>query len=308
MKNVSVLMSVFNEKPEWLAASVASILNQTYPDFEFIIIVDNPDADAALKKYFAEVQSRDDRVHVHYNRRNLGLARSLNVALELSSGPVIARMDADDISLPDRFQKELDALEQMQADVVSCQRILINETGEEIGRSALAVRPAEKTLPVSNCICHPGAMIRRSALESVGGYRDFRKSQDYDLWLRMQSAGFTFHIINEYLLQYRVRESSLSLENPLQRYYITKYQKKLYRERLKHGTDSFSKANLHRYLRSKKINGRKNRRYTEAREWTKIALDQYRKQDRFFFIHLLKAFFLYPEVACDALEAFLKYR
>ena len=101
---VSVLMSVYSEPKEWLISSINSILNQSFSDFEFIIINDNPtrSINSIVLNYFAIT---DSRVKIFENKSNIGLTKSLNKGLKLTEGKYIARMDADDISLPDRFFK-----------------------------------------------------------------------------------------------------------------------------------------------------------------------------------------------------------
>ena len=94
---ISVIMSVYNERLEWLQAAVNSILNQTYSDFEYIIIIDNPDLNEDAVSFLKEIARADSRVHLHFNEKNMGLMKSLNVGIQISKGNYIARMDADDV-------------------------------------------------------------------------------------------------------------------------------------------------------------------------------------------------------------------
>src|SRR5690348_17026682 len=96
-------MSVYNEQDDWLKQSIESILNQTYQYFEFIIVLDNPNNKAA-KRLLERYQQIDNRIKLIYNEENIGLTNSLNKALEVAKGTYIARMDADDISDPRRFE------------------------------------------------------------------------------------------------------------------------------------------------------------------------------------------------------------
>ena len=102
MDKVSVIMSTYKEPIEWIQQSVDSILNQTYKNLEFIIIVDNPEY-AELVSLLNDYADSDDRISVVVNNNNIGLVKSLNKALSFCTGEYVARMDADDISLPERL-------------------------------------------------------------------------------------------------------------------------------------------------------------------------------------------------------------
>ena len=92
---ISVIMSLFNEKKIWIEQAIESILNQTYSDFEFIIVIDNPDLSNDIKKYLLTTSKNDKRIKIIYNEKNIGLAKSLNKGIDISIGKYIARMDAD---------------------------------------------------------------------------------------------------------------------------------------------------------------------------------------------------------------------
>ena len=110
MPKITVLMSIYKEPIDWMILSIDSIIEQTYKDFEFIIINDNPerlDNTKLLEKYL----KKDSRIKIVNNSENIGLTKSLNKGLAVSTGEYIARMDADDISLPTRFEKQIAFLE-----------------------------------------------------------------------------------------------------------------------------------------------------------------------------------------------------
>ena len=106
---ISVIMSVYNTNKSFLAEAIESILNQTYPNFEFIIIDDNS-TDGSLS-IIEQYMSKDDRIVLIKNKTNIGLTKSLNKGLKLAKGQYIARMDADDVSLPDRFKQQIEYME-----------------------------------------------------------------------------------------------------------------------------------------------------------------------------------------------------
>lgn len=106
MELVSVLMSVYNEPIDYIEKSVNSILRQTYRNFEFIIVVDNPSNDF-LCEYLKRIEVEHDNVHIEINDKNMGLVKSLNKGLSFCNGRYIARMDADDISDKNRIEEQV---------------------------------------------------------------------------------------------------------------------------------------------------------------------------------------------------------
>ncbi len=239
---VSVVMSVFNESIEELTESINSILSQTYSNIEFVIINDNPNNDI-VNNFLLKYKEKDSRIVVITNEENLGLALSLNKGILSSSGDIIARMDADDISDKERIEKEVNLMNENGYDMVSSNCDNIDVDGVVVGRRnamPTADNDIKKILPLANFICHPSVLIKRSVLECVGYYRYFKVSQDYDLWLRLLSTGHRIGITNEILLHYRTRDNSLSSNNIIRRIVYMNYQKKLYKERKKRGIDSYS--------------------------------------------------------------------
>lgn len=258
-KLVSVIMSVYNETEEVLKQSIKSILNQTWKNIEFIIVNDNPD-NYVLQEVLDEYCKKDQRIKILQNQRNLGLAKSMNLAIEQASGVYIARMDADDISALERIEHEILYLEKYRLDMVGTNRIYISESGKEMGKPGKlpTERRAEKLLPYGDPIIHPSVLIKRRVLEEVGGYRNFASAQDYDLWLRMLTKGYKIGILDKPLLFYRIRSDSISQTNYYKQFLFASYARLLYRERKKkNGTDSFSEKNIKKFIQQ---------RYTEQRK------------------------------------------
>ena len=108
---VSVLMSVYNEPEEWMRVAIDSILGQTFTDFEFIIINDNPKR-KLNREILSDYAKQDKRIVILENEENIGLTKSLNKGLKVAKGKYIARMDADDISLSDRLEKQVNFMEE----------------------------------------------------------------------------------------------------------------------------------------------------------------------------------------------------
>ena len=201
---VSVLMSVHNDL-QYLRESVDSILNQTFSDFEFILIDDgSTDGSGNLLKCVS-----DPRVKLLVNPSNIGLTASLNLGLDLARGKYLARMDADDISEPLRLQRQVEFLEaHPQIGIVGCSRHVIDEAGKTV-----AIAPAlEDDLAIrwkclmGNPFAHPTVMIGRQLLleHSLRYDPSFRTAQDYELWTRLLPCTEAANL-SEPLLRYRLR-------------------------------------------------------------------------------------------------------
>lgn len=252
---LSVIMSVFNETHIELAQAINSVLQQTFTDFEFIIVLDNP-KNTSAKKMLEQCREKDSRIKVLINKENIGLALSLNIAAKRCCGKYIARMDADDISCVDRFKKQVLFLDQHPGyAVVGTRYLKIDEKGDELITDTLPFENHDsimKALKYGNIIVHPSIMMRRDSLEKVGYYRDFRNSQDYDLWLRMAKVGEKFYILPEVLLKYRVRNNSISGINAARQYSYAAYARNLAnREAI--GENLFSAEDFECFLKIRKM-------------------------------------------------------
>lgn len=261
---ISVIMSTYNESFDQLTIAIESILNQTYPHFEFIIVLDNPNNKEIfdlLKKY----KNIDDRIRLIINKKNEGLACSLNKAADLASGCYIARMDADDKSMETRLEEQIEYMIKNELDVVSSNCIYIDESGVQIGKkSQIPILPNElkRILPFGSSIIHPSVLMSKVAFYNVGGYRGFRTAQDYDLWLRMLSYGYKIGSIDKPLIHYRIRANSISGENRFKQCLTSEYQRKLYKERFKNPyVDSFSYKNYESYLSDNGFYNNKKREF-----------------------------------------------
>lgn len=293
---ISVLMCVYNEQLDWIKKAVQSILNQTYKDFEYIIVVDNPMLEQDKLIFLQEMEKKDDRIVLYYNEKNMGLMKSLNQGIEMVHGQYIARMDADDISFSKRLEKEIDYLERNDFDMVSAYRVDIDEEGKETYSSSHILNNPDKHLPYSNFIVHPSVLVKTEVMRELNGYRDFYNSEDYDMWLRILSSGYKIGILEEPLIFYRIRKSSMSLKNTLETFYITKYQQKLYKERIRNGRDSFSEENLKSYIQSKNINEKKVKAFVSFSSVFNRSVEEAKAHNITFVIHFIKAFLIYPSI------------
>ena len=208
---ISVLMSVFNGST-YLRESIESILNQTYTDFEFIII--NDCSTDNTEKIIEEYSHIDKRIVPLKNQENIGLTKSLNKGLIKARGKYIARQDDDDIALPERLEKESIFLENHKEYIlVSCEIEQINTQGKSISisnRSCNSTLIAWHLLFHNHVAGHSQVMFRRKPVINTGGYCDtYRYSQDYRLWCQLIQVG-KIAILPEVLQQCRSHESSIS--------------------------------------------------------------------------------------------------
>lgn len=216
--DVSVLMSVYNEKPEWLIESIESIINQTYSKFEFIIILDNP-LNLGLKSIIENYKLRDDRIKFLINSENKGLVYSLNRGLREAVGKYILRIDADDIAMSDRIQEQINFLNNNnEYSLIGSNYKIINEQGDIIRdniRTISNFNLLKVALRYRNIMCHPSYMFVREDILSIGGYREIKFAEDYDLVLRLIMNGKKITNINKKLLHYRVRKDGISKSNSI---------------------------------------------------------------------------------------------
>ncbi len=247
---ISVIMSFYNESPSDLSKAIDSILNQTYHDFEFIIVCDNPE-NAELIGLIQKYELIDKRVRLITNEKNIGLAMSLNKAANQASGDYLLRMDADDIAYPDRMMKQYKEITENNLDLVSSGYDVIDEKSEIIRRNAgfHQDETMHSSIPYQVTIHHPTVMMKKSLFDKVGGYRNFICAQDYDLWLRMWYANAKMKNMNMPLLQYRIREGSITSKKRFIQKLTTDYIKELFWQRLQTGTDSYSYKKYTEYLK-----------------------------------------------------------
>jgi glycosyltransferase involved in cell wall biosynthesis len=217
---VSVIMPVFNSE-DFIAGAVRSILSQTYPDFELIVIDDGSmDATATILGSF-----HDSRLQILTNDVNRGIVESLNRGLRSSTGEYVARMDADDESLPERLERQVAYLEKYRdVAMVGTAVSLIDEQGATIGREEFPLADAtiRKTIFVHNPFCHGSVLIRREVLQRSGGYDGrFVHNEDYDLWLRI-GAQHRLANLPDTLLRRRIHGGNITsrLETELTAYRI----------------------------------------------------------------------------------------
>ncbi|HMK91032.1 MAG TPA: glycosyltransferase [Methylocystis sp.] len=207
---ISVVMAVYNGGG-YLRAAIESILSQTLGDFE-LIIVDDGSADESC----ATIRSYADARVRFIEKPHAGLTAALNLGVAAAQGPLIARMDADDISFPGRFAAQAGYLSaHPEVDVLCADAAIIDERGKVVGAHRMG--NVNERLLLDGLlnrarfkpVIHPSVMMRRSVLEALGGYRDYPCAEDQDLWLRA-CGRFKFASIRQALLYYRIHAGGVS--------------------------------------------------------------------------------------------------
>lgn len=200
----SVILCVHRKNP-WFNDAIDSILEQEDPDFEFLI-----GANACTDDFWSELEqiaSRDTRIRL--SRTRIGqLSFNLNYLANLANGEYLVRMDADDISEPNRLSVLRQSLNDMPVDILGSAATLIDREGKSVGKLELpeTQKAIEKALINRTCFCHPTVALRRQFLLDIRGYLGGYASEDTDLWLRARRAGATMRNLPDPLLRYRVHE------------------------------------------------------------------------------------------------------
>lgn len=210
---ISVIMSVYNEE-QYIEESLQSILKQTQQDFE-IIIFDDCSTDNTIRII---EDLHDDRIRLYQNTQNMGLTKNLNQGLKLAKGKFIARMDGDDISLPERFETQLQYLkEHPDVLLISCQT---QTFGAENLTWKLKDDPDRLKIMmlVRPVLAHPGYMMRSELLKLGYQYDEsFRSAQDYDLAARV-TRKYPIGIASPVLLKYRAHKAQVSVKSGSQQF------------------------------------------------------------------------------------------
>jgi glycosyltransferase involved in cell wall biosynthesis len=207
---ISVVMSVYKEPLSFLQEAVDSILGQTLQDKEFIIINDNPENPNL--DYLKLVEIGNSCVKLICNKENLGLPASLNIGVKAAKGKYIARMDADDISLPNRLDEQLKYLIDNNYDLVGCYIERIDESGKHLDVGILPQKPRslKRLLPYATIAFHPTWFAKAKVLKDNPYNTLFVTSQDYELLHRLIRKDALISNLNQPLLKYRINPDAIS--------------------------------------------------------------------------------------------------
>ncbi len=209
---ISVVMPVKN-CGEWLQPAVDSMLQQSFEDFE-LLLIDDHSYDGSI-----EVLPNDRRLKI-IRHQGSGIVESLNLGLVKARGEFVARMDGDDVSFPDRFRHQIEfARNNPSIDIISGMIEIFSDEGDILeGNIAYqdwlngmqSHEDIVREIFVESPLVHPSILIRRSVFKTTGLYRDLSWPEDYDLWLRAWQAGFQFAKVPEFVLMWREHENRLT--------------------------------------------------------------------------------------------------
>jgi glycosyltransferase involved in cell wall biosynthesis len=304
-KLISVLMPVFNVE-EYIEEALSSVLNQTYKHFEIIVIDDgSTDSTAAIVERMALV---DSRIRLLRNPQNMRIVQSLNRGLSMAAGSYIARMDGDDISMPDRFEKFVEHLEKHpNIELVGCSVISIDTKGIELGRTRYpgSQQAIVRTFDLQSPVAHIW-LAKRDLYKKLQGYREMPGVEDYDFLLRAMSSNVKFENIDSYY-GYKVRISragNSSATFGLRQRKMHHFVLKLYQERMRRGHDSFTPERFHEAISSSRF-------YEKIHCFATASLSRairYRAGKRYCLMMIFAAFALVSPAQFAYLYARLKLR
>ena len=202
---VSVIMTFFNESADLLKRSVNSILNQTFQDFEFIVIAGNPENSSGIE-YMKKISPGNQRIIFRIAEEKLLMTVCLNRAIKMASGEYVALQESDDESLPKRLERELEVIEgDKSIDVVGTAIAYINDADKKLLVNRFYPADPRRAFNKYTAIAHPTFLLKRDLFERFGYYsegEDVRHSPDHELWCRWVIQGVTFRNIPEVLFNY----------------------------------------------------------------------------------------------------------
>ncbi len=198
-------MGIYNCAPT-LAEAIDSILAQTYENWE-LILCDDGSADSTYAIADSYRQRYPEKIVLLKNEQNMGLNHTLNHCLDYATGDYIARMDGDDISLPERFEKEMNyLLTHPEYAIVSCPMVYFDENGDFRTGSCTCEEPQPAMLVRGTIHCHAPCMVRTEAMRAVGGYsvdKKLLRVEDWHLWMKLYAAGYRGRNLTEPLYKMR---------------------------------------------------------------------------------------------------------
>lgn len=267
-------MSTYNEPINMIEKSIKSILLQTYPNIQLVLINDNPER-IELGNYLTRVASNSQKVKYLVNKKNMGLVYSLNKGLKNAEGDFIARMDADDISHLDRIEKQVKYLKENDLDIIGSCVKTIGDNDDILG--AIDVPRDHNTIvrlyKYGSCLLHPTWLGKKEVFDKLNGYRNIYACEDYDFVTRCIKLGVRLGNISLPLLDYRIRDNGISVSGEAQQklmmYYISRNRDKIltlnekdFAEYLISEDYSRELKNINKYITSKnKIKRQKQYQY-----------------------------------------------
>ena len=281
MPLVSVIMSVYNETELILRAAIESILEQTFTDFEFIIVMDSPENETN-KKILSEYSKLDERICLLFNEKNEGLTFSLNKALENAKGKYVARLDADDVSLANRLEVQRNFLEQNNLDFIGGYVQTITENDEILNKCVkvpVLDIDIRKKIKINSCVFHPTWFLRKSIFDDIGNYKT-QYVEDYEFLLKTMQKNYKLGNIPQIVLKYRITTNSVSRSSLFEQYLRMRYLQKKYFSKCKVNILSIEE------FTSKYYSNKRAEKFSVSNKFFTLAMkDLYKKQ---YFSALIK--------------------
>ena len=198
---VTVIMPTYQAE-KYIGEAIDSMMTQTYRHFE-LLVIDDASKDHT-RKIVMEYAKKDNRIRLIDGPQN-GIAAALNYGIERSTGKYVARMDADDIALPERLEKQVAAMEK-DSELGVCATQILALRGNELVEAAVCKEQYEEILcdtMFNTKICHPTVMFRKKVLDQGWRYQEHILAEDYDMWTRML-PNVKFQALSDILLYYRI--------------------------------------------------------------------------------------------------------
>ncbi len=220
---VSVLMPCYREDISFFCDAVNSVLNQTYTNWELLLILDDPN-NLELKKKANEFAALDKRVKILENKKNMGIVDSLNNAIDYANGLFIARLDADDIAMPNRIEEQMKYIDDY--DMISTNFSFINMEGNVIRERKF---PSEERKlkhylrEIADCMYHTTWLLKKDMYIQLGKYRNVGPFEDYDFILRGIKEGYRVYNIPDILCYYRYNVTGISSKNKVYQHLGSEY-------------------------------------------------------------------------------------
>lgn len=226
---ISIIMSIYKEPFIWVMETLDSIVHQTYRNMELIIIVDNPNC-IFLSQLKDELEKIDFPIKLIINKENLGLVESLNLGIQMARGCYLARIDADDVMLPDRLKKEMFFLKNNDLDFVASSVSSIDENDRHIKSNSihhnLVGTQVLKLEKINNFFWHPTWLARKEIFTNLSAYRNIPAVEDYDFVARSLVYGYKLGMMKDKLVKKRANPNSISSVNAHRQFLISKVIRK----------------------------------------------------------------------------------
>lgn len=251
-KNISVLMSVYkNDDAHNLELAVRSVANQTLAPKQIVLVVDGPVGED-INKSIKILEKEIDILEVVKSEQNIGLGNALKLGSKYCKNEFIARMDSDDIALPERFEKQMACFESDPAlDMVGSNGQEFFNTLDNLANIKAVPETHEEIVEFmkSRCpFCHMSVIMKKDILEKAGGYQDWYYAEDWYLWIRMYLAGAKFYNIQETLVNVRINYDTFERRGGLKYYKSIKGLLKFMRKNKLIGFFKYTKEKIRRFI------------------------------------------------------------